>query len=131
MYNQLSQTGLEIMEYFWSVNGEITAGDLRNHFADKKWSKQTVSTLLKRLVNLGYLKMRKVSVVKCYYSVAISKEQHELMPAKDVLENIYGGSYEDFCCALIPSKTTAEEVDVLKKMLADFVARNGGNTPSQ
>mgnify|MGYP002513833507 CR=1 FL=1 len=112
--NTLSKTELEIMDYFWSINAEISASDLRNHFSSKNWSKQTISTFLKRLVNLGYLKIRKESIVKYYYSVLISKEEHELLPAKDVLENVYDGSYGDFFCALMPANTDKKEIDKLE-----------------
>lgn len=91
--NTLSKTELEIMEYFWNINSEISASDLRAHFPDKNWSKQTISTFLKRLVHLGFLKVHKVSVVKYYYSALISKTDYELLPAKDVLYNVYNGSY--------------------------------------
>lgn len=124
----LSKTELEIMEYFWSSNvDEISASDLRNHFSNKNWSKQTISTFLKRLVNFGYLKVRKASVIKYYYSVLISKEEHELLPAKNVLNNVYNGSYENFVCALMPSDTDKAEIDKLKQILADFIERNEGN----
>ena len=114
------------MEYLWGINQEVTAADIRNHFAEKNWSKQAVSTFLKQLVGIGFLQRRKVSVTKFYYSVLISKEEYELLPARDVLENVYGGSYEDFICALIPP-TDKSEIDTLKQILADFIKRNEGN----
>lgn len=120
MFKSLSKTELEIMEYFWNINTEITASDLRNHFSSKSWSKQTTTTFLKRLTNLGYLKIRKESIIKYYYSALISKEEYELMPAKNVLENIYNGSYGDFMCALLPSDTDQDEIARLKQILADF-----------
>lgn len=125
--NKLSKTELEIMEYFWSVDDEINASDLHNHFSDKNWSKQTLSTFLKRLVNHGYLKIRKESVVKYYYSPLISKKEYELLPAKNVLKNVYRGSFNDFFCAIIPDNINQNEIDRLKKILDDFTKRIEGD----
>lgn len=125
--NTLSKTELEIMEYFWSVNTEVLASDLRAHFPDKNWSKQTISTFLKRLVHLGFLKVHKVSVVKYYYSALISKTEYELLPAKEVLDNVYNGSYGNFICALLPPDTDNDEITKLKHILADYEKRNEGN----
>lgn len=128
MDNTLTKTELEIMEYLWEINQEVTATDIRNHFAEKNWSKQAISTFLKQLVIIGYLKRRKVSVTKYYYSVLITKEEHELLPARNIVQNIYGGSYENFVCALVPNKASKNEIDELKQILSDFIERNGGNT---
>lgn len=109
----ITKTQLEIMEYLWDINEEVTARDIRDHFSHKKWSKQTVSTFLKELVNLGYLNIRKQSVTKYFYSVARTKEQHELLPAVEVVDTIFNGSFGRFACSFfdINNKTTLEEID--------------------
>ena len=57
----LSKTELEIMKYIWSVNSEVMPKEIRTHFSHKQWSKQAVSTFLKRLVTLGYLNIERLS----------------------------------------------------------------------
>ena len=118
--NTLTKTELEIMEYFWSTNREITASDIREHFSEKNWSKQTISSFLKKLVNFGYIKRRKISVTKFYYSVHITKEEYELLPARNIIKNIYNGSYKDFVCALLPNTISKSELDELNKYLAEY-----------
>lgn len=118
--NTLTKTELEIMEYFWTTNHEITASDIREHFSEKKWSKQTISSFLKKLVNLGYIKRRKVSVTKFYYSVHITKEEYELLPARNIIKNIYNGSYRKFVCALLPNSISESELDELNKYLSEY-----------
>ncbi len=115
MNKPLSKTELEIMQYLWRINREVTAREIRDNFSHKEWSKQTISTYLKRLVNLGYLKIRKQSVTKYYYSVTMSKEQYNLLPVNDIVNSEYKGSLSKFICALInPNNITIEELSELE-----------------
>ncbi len=98
--NILTKTELEIMHYLWSINSEVTARDIRLHFASKDWSKQTVSTFLKKLSTLGYVNVRKVSLSKYYYSAAITESEYNLQPARAIMKEFFSGSLSNFICAL-------------------------------
>lgn len=117
--NNLSKTELEIMKYIWSVNGEVMPKEIRMHFSHKQWSKQAVSTFLKRLVTSGYLNMRKVSPTKYYYSSIITKEESDLLPVIDIINNTFGGSYISFIESLIDHKKDFDEkeLDDLQKFI--------------
>ena len=117
--NNLSKTELEIMKYIWSVNGEVMPKEIRMHFSHKQWSKQAVSTFLKRLVTSGYLNMRKVSPTKYYYSAIITKEESDLLPVIDIINNTFGGSYISFIESLINHKKYLDEkeLDALQKYI--------------
>lgn len=117
--NNLSKTELEIMKYIWSVNGEVTPKEIRTHFSHKQWSKQAVSTFLKRLVTSGYLKMRKVSPTKYYYSAIITEEESDLLPVIDIINNTFAGSYISFIESLIDHKKDfgEKELDALQKFI--------------
>ena len=110
--NNLSKTELEIMKYIWSVNGEVMPKEIRMHFSHKQWSKQAVSTFLKRLVTSGYLNMRKVSPTKYYYSSIITKEESDLLPVIDIINNTFGGSYISFIESLIDHKKDFDEKEL-------------------
>lgn len=117
--NNLSKTELEIMKYIWSVNGEVTPIEIRTYFSHKQWSKQAVSTFLKRLVTSGYLKMRKVSPTKYYYSAIITEEESDLLPVIDIINNTFAGSYISFIESLIDHKKDFDEkeLDALQKFI--------------
>ena len=117
--NNLSKTELEIMKYIWSVNGEVMPKEIRMHFSHKQWSKQAVSTFLKRLVTSGYLNIRKVSPVKYYYSAIITEEESNLLPVIDIINNTFDGSYISFIESLIDYKKDFDEkeLDDLQKFI--------------
>ncbi len=120
--HHITETEYVIMKYLWSLDHEATAGEIREHFAQRNWSKQAVSTFLKRLTKSGYLKMRKVSPTKCYYTVLISENEHNLLPVQEVVEKSFDGSYTDLMCALISpnEKLSDEAIERINKMLAEF-----------
>ena len=115
----LSKTKLEIMKYIWSINGEVMPKEIREHFSHKQWSKQAVSTFLKRLVVSGYLNMRQVSQTKYYYSATMTAEESNLLPAVDIINNVFDGSYISFIESLINHKDhfTEKELDDLQKFI--------------
>ena len=115
----LSKTELEIMKYIWSINSEVMPKEIREHFSHKQWSKQAVSTFLKRLVVSGYLNMRQVSQTKYYYSATMTAEESNLLPAVDIINNVFDGSYISFIESLINHKDhfTEKELDDLQKFI--------------
>lgn len=120
---KLTKTELEIMRYFWSINinEELTATDIRTHFSNKKWSKQVTSTFLTKLVKKNYLKVRKISAVKYYYSVAITEEEYNLLPTKNIINTVFKGSYSNFMYSLVdPQKNdlSEEELKKIENMIA-------------
>ncbi len=118
----ITETEYVIMKYLWSLDHEATAGEIREHFAQRNWSKQAVSTFLKRLTKSGYLKMRKVSPTKCYYTVLMSENEHNLLPVQEVVEKSFDRSYADLFCALVSpnEKLSDEAIERINKMLAEF-----------
>ena len=107
------------MKYIWSVNGEVMPKEIRTHFSHKQWSKQAVSTFLKRLVTSGYLNMRKVSPEKYYYSAIITEEESNLLPVIDIINNPFDSSYISFIESLIDHKKDFDEkeLDDLQKFI--------------
>ena len=117
----LSKTELEIMQYIWSVNSEVTATDIREHFSNKNWSKQSIGTFLKRLVNANYLKIRKESSTKYYYSAVLTEQEYSMLPAKEVFKNVFNKSISKFACALFSSEdATEEDLRKLENLLATY-----------
>lgn len=102
------------MKFLWGLDHDATAGEIRDHFSYKNWSKQSVSTFLKRLVRSGYLEMYKTQQTKFAYSVLISENNHDLMPVYDIINNKFKGSYGDFVCSLFDPNEELSQTDIQK-----------------
>lgn len=114
----LTKTELEIMHYIWSINSEVTATDVREHFSDKNWSKQSVGTFLKKLVNSNFLKIRRESLTKYFYSATLTEQEYSMLPAKDILENVFNNSLSKFICAFIPNDIAEKDILEIEKYLS-------------
>jgi len=128
----ITKTELAIMQYIWNLNREVTPKEIREHFSDKQWSKQTVSSFLKSLVNSGLLIKHKESMSKYYYSAAVSKKEYSLIPSKSVINDIFQGSSVNFFCALISpnEKIPEEELDRLEDLISQkrLLLQNSSNS---
>ena len=116
MNKSLTKTELEIMQYIWSLNFEVTATDIREHFSDKNWS-----SFLTKLVNHKYLKVRKLSPIKYFYSANITEEEYNLQPTKNIINTIFKGSYSNFMYSLIDPKKnnlSEEELEEIENMIS-------------
>lgn len=124
--NHITETEYVIMKYLWSLDHDATAGEIREHFAQRNWSKQAVSTFLKRLTKSGYLKMRKVSPTKCFYTVLISENEHNLLPVREVVEKSFDGSYINLIFALLKPKEelTDDAIERISKMISELSEYN-------
>lgn len=118
----LTKTEFEIMQYLWNTNHEVTARDIRDYFSCKNWSKQTISTFLKRLATYGFINVRKESITRYYYSALITKKEYNLLPAKEIVKKSYQGSYGDFICDLFDSqeKLSIEDIERIRNKLNEL-----------
>lgn len=116
----LSNTELEIMQYIWD-NTEVTASNIREFFHEKNWSKQTVNSFLRRLVNANFLNVRRESKAKYYYSAAITKSEYSMIPLRDIYREKFNKTMSEFGCALISSEPCSEEeIRKVKEMIAKY-----------
>lgn len=116
---QISDAELEIMKIIWS-NSEPTLfaqimDTLEAH--EKSWQKNTVITLLSRLMGKGYLKANKLGR-KNEYVALISEEDYQSAQTKAFIDKIYEGNTTGLIARLVQSEMlTDEEYAELKKIL--------------
>lgn len=129
-YN-ITDTEYTIMKYLWSLDHDATAREIRDHFSQRNWSKQTVSTFLKRLVKSGYLKMYIASPTKYYYKVLISEKEHTILPVREIIKNSFNDSFSDFVCAFVNPKNelSQEEIEYLNNMIDNLDNETVKNDP--
>ena len=103
---KLSDTEREMMEVIWQLDKSVTSSELLKIFNEKKgkkWSAQTMSTFLTRIVDKGVLTSNKEGRINFYESI-ISKEEYTQYEAENILNNLYKGSLKNFLSALYYKK---------------------------
>lgn len=100
---QISDSELELMKIVWSAGGgtalyaqimEALAG------AGRTWQKNTVITLLSRLVDKGFLTVRKLGR-RNEYAAAVSEADYQAAQTQVLVNKLYAGSAKGLVSALI------------------------------
>ena len=78
------------------------------------WTKNTIITLLSRLVNKGFLKVKKIGRRNQYIAI-VSEEQYRAAQTQSLIEKIYEGDAKELVCTLIQGALLSpEEYEELK-----------------
>lgn len=97
---RLSETEMEVMEVIWQEGTPITVSKLLEIFEDKDWKTSTVSTLLKRLIEKGFLTKALDGKVN-YYHTTMTLEQFRKIETQSFLNRLYNGKVKNFITALV------------------------------
>jgi predicted transcriptional regulator len=120
MLQQISDAELEIMRVVWAKNKEpLLFAELTDELAAKgrPWQKNTLITLLNRLVNKGFLKAKKIGR-RNEYTPLVSEAEYQTAQTKHFLEKLYEGSASGLVATLISGDLlTDEEYSELRQML--------------
>ncbi len=120
MLQQISDAELEIMKVVWAKNKEPSLfAELTDELAAKgrPWQKNTLITLLNRLVNKGFLKAKKIWR-RNEYTPLVSEAEYQTAQTKHFLEKLYEGSASGLVATLISGDLlTDEEYSELRQML--------------
>lgn len=120
MLQQISDAELEIMKVVWAKNKEPSLfAELTDELAAKgrPWQKNTLITLLNRLVNKGFLKAKKIGR-RNEYTPLVSEAEYQTAQTKHFLEKLYEGNASGLVATLISGDLlTDEEYGELRQML--------------
>lgn len=121
-FQKLSDTEMELMLIIWNLNKEITSAELLDIVESekgKKWSGQTISTFLSRMVEKCVLTSTKKGRTN-YYVAAMTIRQYKQKEAEGILNDMYKGSIKKFLSALYyGKKMNKKEIDELKDWFSD------------
>lgn len=120
MIQQISDAELEIMKIVWA-NPERTTyfAYLMDELAakGKVWQKNTLITLLGRLINKGFLKAKKTGR-RNEYTPLVSETEYQTAQTKNFLDKIYEGRAKGLISNLIQSDLLeADEYEDLRRLL--------------
>jgi predicted transcriptional regulator len=118
---ELTERELEVMQVFWK-DGEMTAVDARERLAanglDRAYT--TIATLVRILLEKGFLDQLSGSERPFRYRPTRSQEEVSGRMLADVVTRVFGGSREQLLVQLLKQKKlTAREREVLKGLLAE------------
>jgi len=99
---QISDSELELMKIVWASGGTALYAQIMEALAEagRSWQKNTVITLLSRLVDKGFLTVRKLGR-RNEYAAAVSEAEYQAVQTQALVNKLYAGSAKGLVAALI------------------------------
>lgn len=120
MIHQMSDAELEIMKVVWANKEQPTFFFyITDQLAakGKAWQKNTLITLLNRLVNKGFLNAKKIGR-RNEYTPLVSETEYQTAQTVNFLDKIYEGNVNGLVSNLISGDLLSDnEYEELKKLL--------------
>lgn len=126
MISQVSDSELELMKIVWASGGTALYAHIMDELSQtgRTWQKNTVITLLSRLVEKGLLKTNKIGRRNEYMAI-VSEGDYQAAQAQTLLDKFYEGEAKGLVATLIQREMlTAADYDELKR----FWENGDGNT---
>lgn len=120
---RLSETEMEVMEVIWEIATSATVNRLLDIFESKGWKTSTLSTLLKRLIEKGFL-TKSMSGKVNYYVPALTLSEYKKYETQSFLSRLYNGKAKNFIAALVDDAELSHD-DIAE--LKEWFARKDGN----
>lgn len=114
---QVSDYELELLKIIWNGGGKALYAEIVGALEDRgtPLTKNTVITLLSRLIDKGYLKIRKIGR-RNEYSAIVSEETYQSAQTQTFLNKIYEGNARGLVSTLIQKDLLSpEDFEALKK----------------
>ena len=120
MYESLTAAEKLVMMTIWNSEEEISLSQIThsvNETYGKKWKPQTVSTFIAKIVQKGFIKMKREGR-KIVYEILISMDDYRAQEAQEFVKLWHKGSVVDFVRAYADKcGMTPEEKEEIKGLL--------------
>lgn len=119
MNKKISDAELEIMKIVWKKDSSLLFAQIMEALEENGiyWQKNTLITLLSRLMEKGYLKANKRGRKNEYVSL-VTEEQFQSTQTRSFVDKIYQGNVSGLINRLVENDMLTEtEYDELKKIL--------------
>ncbi len=113
---QISDCERELMKIIWGSSGTALYAEIAEGLAEKgmDWTKNTIITLLSRLVDKGYLKTSKIGR-RNRYTALVPEGDYQAVQTERFVDKIYEGDAKGLVAALIQKELlSAEDYEELK-----------------
>ncbi len=114
---QISDYELELMKVIWGNDGTALYAEISAALAAKGmiWTKNTIVTLLSRLVDKGLLKTNKLGHRNRYYAV-VSEKEYQAAQTENFVQKLYEGNVKGLVSTLIQTDMlSVEDYEELKR----------------
>ncbi|MCI8810840.1 MAG: BlaI/MecI/CopY family transcriptional regulator [Oscillibacter sp.] len=121
MVPQISDSELELMKVIWAEGGAALYARIMDCLAASgcTWQKNTVITLLSRLVEKGMLKTSKIGR-RNEYAAIVSEAEYQAAQTHTFLDKLYEGSAKGLVATLIQSSLlSAEDYEKLRRFWSE------------
>lgn len=115
---RVSDYELELMKIIWAGSGEAVYAQIFKALEDKgtPWTKNTIITLLSRLIDKGFLEVKKIGLHRNKYIALISETEYQQAQTESFLTKVYEGNARGLVASLIQKDLlSAEDYEELKK----------------
>jgi len=119
---RLSETEMEVMQTIWELATPVTVAQLLAIFEESKhWKTSTLSTILARLIDKGFLTKEMKGKVN-FYDINLTLKEYQKYEAQSLLATLYGGSVKSFVAALVDDEIVSRaDIDDLRQWFQDKV----------
>lgn len=114
---QISDYELELMKVIWTNGGTALYAEITASLSSKgmEWTKNTIITLLSRLIDKGLLKTSKIGH-RNKYTAIVSEDEYQSSQTETFLYKVYEGNAKGLVSALIQKDLlSAADYEDLKK----------------
>lgn len=127
-YPNLSDSDYAVMEILWR-DGEADSSAISKELYEVfGWSRQTVGTYLKRLVDKGLVSTKKKNKRDFIYFPIVSKEQYGTDITSSYL-NRYFRSLSHMVAGLMQNEdVSSQEIENLEQLIQDYKSRKKGDS---
>ena len=123
---RLPDAELFIMKIIWQEGGEVTSAQLMERLKGKRsWAVTTVLNFLIRLVERGFLAVRKNGKSNIY-SPVIAEQDYLELESRSFLERLHGNSFSSLVASLYGGKAISG--DDLAELQAYINEKAGGGS---
>lgn len=117
MVQQVSDAELELMRIIWAKGGRVLYAQIMDELAaaGSRWQKNTVITLLSRLVDKGLLKTNKIGR-RNEYAALVTEADYQALQTEKLIKKFYEGNAKGLVSTLIQrDMLTAEDYEELRQ----------------
>jgi predicted transcriptional regulator len=115
---RLPDAELEIMKIVWNCEGEVTSAYVSQKLEGKKdWAVTTVLNFLARLVDRGFLTVKRNNKTNSYTPI-INEETYLKSESQSFLKRLHGNSIRSLLASLYDGNpVTHDDLDELKRFI--------------
>ncbi len=117
MVQQVSDSELELMKIIWAKGGRVLYAQIMDELAaaGSRWQKNTVITLLSRLVEKGLIKTNKIGR-RNEYAALVTEADYQALQTEKLIKKFYEGNAKGLVSTLIQrDMLTAEDYEELRQ----------------